>query len=37
MTRPDLERIEKSERNLEEQIEELVKTAVETTEVIEIR
>jgi len=37
VTRPDLERIEKSERNLEEQIEELVKTAVETTEVIEIR
>lgn len=37
VTRPDLERIEKSERNLEEQIEELVKTAVETVEVIEIR
>ena len=37
VTRPDLARIEKSERNLEEQIEELVKTAVETTEVIEIR
>ena len=36
VTRPDLERIEKSERNLEEQIEELVKTAVETVEVIEI-
>ncbi len=36
VTRPDLERIEKSERNLEERIEELVKTAVETTEVIKI-
>jgi thiamine biosynthesis protein ThiI len=37
VTRPDLARIEKSERNLEEKIGELVKTAVETTEVIEIR
>ena len=37
VTRPDLARIEKSEQNLEEKIGELVKTAVETTEVIEIR
>lgn len=36
VTRPDLARIEKSERNLEEKIEELVKTAVETAEVIKI-
>lgn len=37
VTRPDLARIEKSERNLEGTIEELVKTALETAEVIEIR
>lgn len=37
VTRPDLARIEKSERNLEDVIGELVKTAVETAEVIEVR
>ncbi len=37
VTRPDLERIEKSERNLEEKIGELVRTAVETAEVVMIR
>lgn len=37
VTRPNLERIEKSERALEERIEELVKTAVETAEVIQIQ
>ena len=34
VTKPNLEYIKKSERNLEEKIDELVKTAIETTEVI---
>ena len=34
VTRPDLERIEKSEKLLAERMDELVRTAVETTEVI---
>lgn len=37
VTRPDLARIEKSELNLREKIDELVKTAVETAEVIQIQ
>jgi thiamine biosynthesis protein ThiI len=34
VTKPKLERIKKSERNLEEKIDELFKTAIETTETI---
>lgn len=34
VTKPNLEYIKKSEKNLEEKIDELVKTAIETTEVI---
>lgn len=34
VTKPNLEYIKKSERNLEEKIDELMKTAIETTEVI---
>ncbi|MGC4019909.1 MAG: tRNA uracil 4-sulfurtransferase ThiI [Muricomes sp.] len=37
VTKPNLERIEKSEKNLEEKIEELVKTAIETVEVIKVK
>lgn len=37
VTRPDLGRIEKSELNLREKIGELVKTAVDTAEVIQIQ
>lgn len=37
VTRPSLDRIEKSEKNLEEKIDELVKTAIETTEVIKVK
>lgn len=36
VTRPDLGRIEKSELNLREKIDELVKTAVETAEILQI-
>ena len=36
VTKPKLEVIERSEKNLEEKIDELLKTAVETTEVIRI-
>ncbi len=36
VTRPELARIEESEKNLEK-IEELVKTAIETTEVIDVK
>ena len=36
VTRPDVGRIEKSELNLEEKIDEMVKTALETAEVITI-
>ena len=36
VTKPNVERIEKSELNLSENIEELVKTAVETAEVITV-
>jgi thiamine biosynthesis protein ThiI len=34
VTKPKLERIKKSERNLSEKIDELFKTAIETTETI---
>lgn len=37
VTRPVLERIEKSEQNLQERIDELMRTAIETTEIIEVR
>lgn len=37
VTKPNLERIEKSEKHLEEKIEELFKTAIETVETITIR
>lgn len=37
VTKPNLERIEKSERNLEEGIEALMKKAIETTEVIVVK
>ena len=37
VTRPVLERIEKSEQNLQEKIDELMRTAIETTEIIEVR
>lgn len=37
VTKPNLERIEKSEKNLDEKIDELVKTAIETTEVIKVK
>ena len=36
VTKPNVERIEKSELNLSDNIEELVKTAVETAEVITV-
>lgn len=36
VTKPNLERIEKSERNLEEKIDELIKNAVETAEIITV-
>ncbi|HAX52939.1 tRNA uracil 4-sulfurtransferase ThiI [Muricomes intestini] len=36
VTKPNLERIEKSERNLEEKIDELVKTAIESAEIITV-
>ncbi|CUX21135.1 tRNA uracil 4-sulfurtransferase ThiI [Clostridium sp. C105KSO13] len=36
VTKPNLERIEKSERNLEEKIDELVKTAIQTAEIITV-
>lgn len=37
VTKPNLERIELSERNLEEKIEELMKTAIETAEVVKVK
>lgn len=37
VTKPNLERIERSERNLEEKIDELVKTAIETVETITVK
>jgi thiamine biosynthesis protein ThiI len=37
VTKPNINAIKRSERKLEEQIDELVKTAIETTEVIKIR
>lgn len=37
VTKPNLERIEKSERNLDEKIDELMKAAIETTEVIKVK
>ena len=37
VTKPNLERIEKSERNLDEKIDELMKVAIETTEVIKVK
>lgn len=37
VTKPNLERIERSERNLEEKMDELMKTAIETTEVINVK
>lgn len=37
VTKPNIERIEKSERNLEEKIDELMKTAIETVEVITVK
>ena len=36
VTKPDLSIIEKSERKLEEKIDEMVRTALETIEVIEV-
>ena len=37
VTRPDIGRIENSELNLREKIDELVKTALETVEVLQIQ
>lgn len=37
VTKPNLERIERSERNLEEKIDELVKAAIETVETITVK
>ena len=37
VTKPNLERIEKSELNLTEKIEELVKTAIDTVEIIHVK
>lgn len=37
VTKPNLERIERSERNLEEKIDELMKTAIETVETITVK
>jgi thiamine biosynthesis protein ThiI len=37
VTKPNIERIEKSERNLEEKIEELMQVAIETAEVIQVK
>ncbi len=37
VTKPNLERIIKSERNLEEKIDELMRTAIETTEIIKVK
>ncbi len=37
VTKPNLERIERSERNLEEKIDELMKTAIETAEVVKVK
>ena len=36
VTKPNIERIEKSELNLTEMIDELMKTAIETAEVIRV-
>jgi thiamine biosynthesis protein ThiI len=36
VTKPNLNAIKRSERKLEEKIDELMKTAIETTEVIRI-
>jgi thiamine biosynthesis protein ThiI len=36
VTKPNLNAIKRSERKLEEKIDELMKTAIETTEVIHI-
>ena len=36
VTKPNVERIAKSELNLEEKIDELMRTAIETTEVIKV-
>ena len=37
VTKPNLERIEKSELNLAEKIDELVKTAIDTTEILTVK
>ena len=37
MTKPNLERIEKSERHLEEKIDELMKEAIDTVEIINVK
>lgn len=37
VTKPNLERIEKSERHLEERIDELMKEAIDTVEIIEVK
>ncbi len=37
VTKPDLERIEKSERNLDEKIDELMQTAINTVETIMVK
>lgn len=37
VTKPNLERIEKSEKNLEEKIDELMRSAIETTEILKIK
>lgn len=37
VTKPNLERIEKSERNLDEKIDELMQTAIDTVETIMVK
>ena len=37
VTKPNIERIEKSELNLAEKIDELMQTAIDTAEIIEVK
>ena len=37
VTKPNIERIEKSELNLAEKIDELMQTAIDTVEIIEVK
>ena len=37
MTKPNIERIEKSELNLAEKIDEMMQTAIDTAEIIEVK